>query len=662
MAVTVARHCVASGPDGLSPLQAALLSTPERVRIADAPTGAGKTFAFQQAVARGERVLFVVPTRRLAQNIAAGLIRDLAGMSGWSSEQAERKVEIWSSDRSAQLREQGVTRIAGHRIRQFQALDPTREGGEMVIAVPEVLSHLLLRRTMDAGQAAAGIFEVLDFFEHIVFDEFHTIEPRGFGLAALCARLASAENPDGSRFGRARVSFLSATPLDLQPVLARIGIPPPHIAQLQETLTDDGRPVHGDVALSMVEADSLADLAEANREAIASEVMAGRQVVLIYNRLGDLIREMPQLLTSLRDQGIAAEQVLVVNSISDSGKDGVHPLGYRTGRFQNPDAFSVLVATASIEMGVTFREANLMLMEPGFAPMNFLQRYGRAARRGADGAVVVRHDPASSQRHPWIRALHGWITAHDGQRVAINTLTEQLSQHTQAAFAAQNPEDTRFFGVLPNRAAYTAGLYWNALMGHKSNQGPRWQHLKHHQPPTARTIAVLLKQVRTMEEDRLFRKSAKFWCDRFEEQAYVLRDIAQRITVHQADGNTVQVDPIFLARETEILDRLPVTDGPNGPEIRLSGMLEDYLREERVPQQRMVTVHFPHTANSAELKLGPTLVDDWCRNLQGRGGDAGMAWDDFPEAMAAAEKLVRLTGLVPGDDDSLSVAASSGVL
>lgn len=662
MAVTIARHCVASGADALSPLQTALLAAPERVRIADAPTGAGKTFAFQRAVAQGERVLFVVPTRRLAQNLAAGLIRDLAAIPGWSAEQAEGKVEIWSSDRTAQLREQGMTRIAGHRIRQIQALDPTREGGEMVVAVPEVVSHLLLRPYLEAGQAATGIFEVLDFFDHIVFDEFHTIEPRGFGLAALCARLASAENPDGSRFGRARVSFLSATPLDIQPVLERVGVAPQHIAQLRETLTKDGRPVHGDVALSMVEANSLSELTAQHLGAVAEEVTAGRQVVLIYNRLGDLIREMPDLLASFSGVGIEAEQVLVVNSISDSGKDGIHPLGYRAGRFQNPDEFSVLVATASIEMGVTFREANLMLMEPGFAPMNFLQRYGRAARRGADGAVIVRHDPASSRRHPWIRDLHAWITERDGERVGITALTTHLCQDAQKRFAENNPQDSRFFGALPNRAAFTAGLYWNALMSHKSNKGPRWEHLRNHQPPTAKTISALIRQVRTMEEDRLFRKSAKSWCDRFERQAYVLRDIAKRIAVHQVDGNTVHVDPIFLARETEILDRLPCMDGPDGPEIRLSGMLEDYLRDERAPQQRMVTVYFPHTANSAELKVGATLVDDWCRNLQGRGGDAGMAWDDFPEAMEAAEKLVRFTGLVPSDDDSLSVAASSSVL
>ncbi|MFM8331565.1 MAG: DEAD/DEAH box helicase family protein [Candidatus Methylumidiphilus sp.] len=53
-------------------MQYALLHEPRRVRIADAPTGAGKSYVFQYAMANnaehgeGQRVLFIVPTRRMA--------------------------------------------------------------------------------------------------------------------------------------------------------------------------------------------------------------------------------------------------------------------------------------------------------------------------------------------------------------------------------------------------------------------------------------------------------------------------------------------------------------------------------------------------------------------------------------------------------------------
>ena len=662
MALTIRKHYVAQGDGGLSPLQSALLHTPERVRIADAPTGAGKSFAFQQAVMQGQRVLFIVPTRRLAQNIATGLIRDLVITAGWSTEQAESKVELWSSDRTQALSEANVKHIAGHRIRQISDLNPTREGGEMVIAVPEVVSHLLLRPRLDAGQAGKGIFDFLRQFDHIVFDEFHTIEARGFGLAALCARLASVEHPDGSRLGRAKVSFLSATPLDIRPVLEKLGIPSSEIAVLREALTDHGRPVHGDVTLSWTDRPTLTAVVAEHIAMIRAEVEAQRQVVLIYNRLGDLIREMPDLIACLAQVGILAEQVLVINSIADSGKDGVHTLGYRTGRARNPDHFSILVATASVEVGVTFREANVMLMEPGFAPMNFLQRYGRAARRGADGHVIVRYDASTAGRNPWIRDVLNWTVEHDGEHVDIHQLSERLSTSTRQQFTDVGEDQPRFYGALPNRAVYTAGLYWNALMGHKSNRGPRFEHLKTHRPPSAGSIYHWLNQVRGMTHDRVFGIHARRWCERFERQAYVLRDIAQRVRVVQGDGNVIEVDPAFLERETTILD-LPILDTPQGqPEVRLQGELEDYLRDKRQSAQRRITAYFPHTGDSVQLQAGERIADLWCRALRSQKGPFAIAWDDYPEAMRAAEKLVQFTGLVPCDDDTLSLAASHCVL
>lgn len=76
----------------------------------------------------------------------------------------------------------------------------------------------------------------------------------------------------------------------------------------------------------------------------------------------------------------------------------------------------------------------------------------------------------------------------------------------------------------------------------------------------------------------------------------------------------------------------------------------------------MMTVLFPHTSNQAHLPVNGELVAAWQRNLRGRQGIEGMAWEDFPEAMEAADKLVGMTGLVPGDDDDLSLDTNSSVL
>lgn len=659
--LTITRHCVASDPvTQLSPLQQALLDDPRRVRIASAPTGAGKSYAFLRAVAqREQRVLFVVPTRRLAQNLAAGFINDLVRQQGWSSGQAEAKVAVWSSDQSIELRARQVEHIGGYRLRQLQALDDTREGGEIIFSIPEVVSHLLLQRRIETGQAGLGIFDVLNAFDHLVFDEFHTIEARGFGLAALCARLASVP------FGRAKVSFLSATPLAIRPMLERLGVAAADIAELEEAVSDTGRPLHGDVVLGLSEAPSLAALVAEQQTAVTTEIAAGRQVVLIYNALADLRRELPALAALCDAASIARDRVLVINSIDDSRPEGGTDLGFQVGRKQNPDDFSLLIATASVEMGVTFRAANLLFMEPGFSPLGFLQRYGRAARRGADGQVWVRADEAMWKRQPWIRELWTWAMERQGQRAGITELTDFLSREAREHFKAGDPEQPRYFGQLPNRAAFAAGLYWNALLRHESNKGPRREHLLQHQPASARTIYALLQKVRQMEQERIYKTCAKAWCDRFEQLAYTLRDIGRRIRVIEGDGNVVEAPQVWLERETTVLEQGFQRFGTDGKEeIQIVDELDDYLRDaaERKRVQRMMNVWFPHTPNQARLPVNGEFVAAWQRNLRSRRGIEGMAWEDCPEAMEAADKLVGLTGLVPGDDDDLSMAASSGVL
>jgi hypothetical protein len=355
---------------------------------------------------------------------------------------------------------------------------------------------------------------------------------------------------------------------------------------------------------------------------------------------------------------------LVINSIEDSHSGWRTAVGFRCGRHQDPDQFAVIIATASIEMGVTFRAANLMFMEPGFAPMNFLQRYGRAARRGENGAVWVHVDSAQAGREPWLRGLLAWAAQHEDQQVSIHSLTAALSSDVQKRFqeVADGPQ---YFGSLPNRAVFSAGLYWNALLNHSSNRGPRRVHLLAHKPESAGTIYRLLEQVRTLERDGMYRGAVRPWCKRFAAQAYTLRDIGPRVRVVQGDGSAVEVEQTWLARETTVLECGLQRLGAGGQtEIHLFGDLEDYLldRKDRRRVARTVTAYFPHAQETARLRADRDLVEEWCRRLADRHGIEGMAWEDHRDAMAAAERLVRLTGLVPCDDEDLSMAAGHRVL
>ncbi|HIE02198.1 MAG TPA: DEAD/DEAH box helicase [Thiotrichaceae bacterium] len=264
MPLTIAAHCVESiTTDGLSWLQHQLLTCEKRIRIADAPTGAGKSFAFQKGmIKQQQRILFIVPTKRLAQNLIRGLFDDLIkpeseGGAGWDTQKAHNKVSLWSSDATQKLRNEGITKIGAHRIRELFTLDETREGGEMIVAVPESVNNILLRTFPRLGQTDVGVFHVLNAFDHIVFDEFHTIQARGFGLAAVFAKLAAALWQDGTKV-RAKISFLSATPINIMPVLNHLEIEETLIEQLSEPVGNQGRFIHGDVQLHFANVDNLA--------------------------------------------------------------------------------------------------------------------------------------------------------------------------------------------------------------------------------------------------------------------------------------------------------------------------------------------------------------------------------------------------------------------
>lgn len=638
----IKRHCVSNNPDtGLSNLQQDLLQQQKPVRIADAPTGAGKSYAFQRAMAdHNERVLFIVPTRRLAQNLVRGLREDLE-KAGWSDSQAFSKVALWSSDATQQLRKDGVKNIGARRVREIFALNYAHEGGEMIVAIPESLNNILLREFLAEQQSDTGVLDILNNFEHIVFDEFHTIAARGFGLAAIFAKLAAGD------MGRAKVSFLSATLLDISPVLEKLEVPGDKIALLRESISDTGRAVHGDVRLSFHDCDSLATLAAQHTDAIRAEIAQNCQVVMIYNSLADLQRQIPDLQRMVRQAGVEPHDCLLINSLDDSRQEIQETGEFAVGRQQIPENFKILIATASVEMGVTFK-ANLLFMEPGFEPLNFLQRYGRAARGDIQGQVMVRWDDGLRKRLTWLKHLLKWAHSHDGETLEITDLSAELTRQVQKEFAAKPDDKPQHFGALPNRAAYAAGLYWHVMMQQKGLNKYVKQHLQAHKPKPAKAIAAMLHTFSALEQDAQFGAAAKSWREKFEQQAKVLRDIGERIKVVEENGNSFEVAETWLRRETNILDRFPIVGGDDGEEIRISGYLSNYFLEGKknhVPSER--TVCFPHTQETSVIKDDAEFVKNWCRVFTEPRNIAGQfARDDYPEAMAAAEKLVRLTGLV----------------
>src|SRR4051794_29346407 len=235
---TIARHAVPvrEAYGGLSDLQHAMLDDEHPIRIFSAPTGAGKSYAFQRGVMCGRRVLFIVPTRRLAENLAAAMRHDFAAR-GIGEDATARRIVIWTSDERRRLEtEDSTIRVGRLRVRQLRQSDLAADEGRMILATPESVAWGLLRPPRpDHGESALNIADVLRGVDHIVFDEFHTIDPRGLGIAAAVAAITSRVR------GGARLTFLSATPIDVRSALVDFGIDPAFIALGQETVVTGAR-------------------------------------------------------------------------------------------------------------------------------------------------------------------------------------------------------------------------------------------------------------------------------------------------------------------------------------------------------------------------------------------------------------------------------------
>ncbi|MGH6815697.1 MAG: DEAD/DEAH box helicase family protein, partial [Hyphomicrobiaceae bacterium] len=147
-ATTILRHCVPSGADGLSPLQRQTIDCPKKVRVFSAPTGSGKSYAFQRAIVERPqtRVLFIVPTRRLVQNLADSLIEELVkAEAAKSRDEAAQTIALWSSDERTRLEHARPDLKVGRlRVQELRGWDEG-QARRMIFATPESVAWLLFR-------------------------------------------------------------------------------------------------------------------------------------------------------------------------------------------------------------------------------------------------------------------------------------------------------------------------------------------------------------------------------------------------------------------------------------------------------------------------------------------------------------------------------------
>lgn len=670
-AFIIPRHAVPSGARGLSPLQETMLDAPEPIRICSAPTGSGKSHAFQVAMReRGARILFIVPTRRLAQNLAEGLRQDLLD-GGMPAERVHERVCLWTSDERRRLKEEdpGLD-VARRRIREIRQEADIPTGGVMIIATPESVAWYLLNPRFTSGGAdVQGIMDLLRL-DHVVFDEFHMIEARGMGLSMALATFLSQGASD------AKLTFLSATPIDLVTPLVHFGTPRELILVASETVVTGApeetvgmRAIHGDVTVSFREDASMVDALEACRSDILEVLSAPReskagQVVLIFDSLRDLLNSREAVASWFDGIGIGPQERLAISSTDDSTQTGFDGL-FTSGQAADPLGFRVLMATSSVEMGVTFR-AGMIVTNPGHDPCSFVQRIGRVARGDMPGKVVVTSFRSGAASPAWFRMVRRKIL-ENSEVVPVEVFLSCVLSSIEAKFDVTEADLDQMEGVfrrMPQSAAWAGALFWCALeeaMRKRGHRGMR-ETLRHFRPRKASVVGSLLRELREIDLH-----AAKRWHKAFLQEARKLRMITPAVFLVDPSGERRSL-PWHIYAADPYLSIMPTRESDDGStggrrlqvmiDRPIGEVLRDLQRVHRVREREEVLL--PHDGATPLLETRGMV--DTVLNLFRKAERDPSLTRDRKKAREIGEKLVRLTRIVPTLEGAQEADGASGLL
>ena len=671
--MVVKSHSVPILPSGLSPMQERLLRSEKHVRLVSAPTGAGKSYAFMRAVLDEEaHVLFIVPTKRLLQNLADDAreqartqLRDRGMHDSDALAWIDERIIEWSGNQAADEHES----LSVTRVRQF--LDGGHSGGRVIFAIPEVVVGLVSGVAI-TGASVVNPFVYLRRFDHIVVDEFHTIDDRSFGLVCLLSMLAVSEC-------QGKVSLLSATPIDITGVLDRAGVGSDEIETIAEEVTDGQavghRPIHGNVTISLCAA-SLPESVACNLDAVRASIARGHTVIVIYDSLTRLKQDSATIRKTLVEGGVRSARVLAINSIDDSERKPGEPR--RGGRYDDPRNYDVLLCTSSVEVGVTF-QSTLMFTEPGHGLASFVQRVGRVSRGADNGQVIVSLSERRRNRHAWTRRIASVVEHHYelGVQAFIEKVLRDARRRLEPTRKEANADSSvdgdtiRFY-----RRASWRGMFWAALFivairrQRMMVQKQANARLREISPSVVKFVEAKIGEILSVEvvNDNLRRGSQPHlrWVDALLASALTYRDVGATVVVVDPDGTRHTVSESLLRRATDILNRHIAIDEDGERVVQLLSRTldEEITAAPGSKDEQRLTLYVPSPIGEGSFSLSireqdkrseqlyVRLVEEWRLRFGRfipRSGDA--VTDPRKKVMGAATALVEKLGRPPLDED-----------
>ena len=327
--------------------------------IMTAPTGTGKSFAFPLPIIqhRSEetgfskrRGIIISPTNALIED----MVRE------YSTIFPDISVSKLNRSKLDELNAKGPER--------WNALIQIITDNEIIITNPDLLNFALFGGYFRyKGQKEINeIFARIDYF---VFDEYHLYDEEQIAniLSWIIIKKALINKP-------VKFIFASATPeKKLREVLSKQGS---EVTELVETVSefesDTSRKIHGEIEVTFLKGTNLCEYALQNAATIKQWIKHGERVLIIFDTM-----------LALRKARSAIEKALGEVTIAEVS-------GYftKTGVKKNVRQADLILGTNKVEVGVNL-DVTICLMQPGKNFANFVQRFGRVARAGKNGKIII---------------------------------------------------------------------------------------------------------------------------------------------------------------------------------------------------------------------------------------------------------------------------------
>jgi CRISPR-associated endonuclease/helicase Cas3 len=327
--------------------------------IITAPTGTGKSFAFPLPIVQHRQSDSFSTLRCVIVSPTNALIEDM-----------EREYK----EKFPDLR---VTKLNREKLNEFNAKGPARwdalfevlTANEVIITNPDLLNF-----AMFGGYARhKGQHEITQIFARVgyfIFDEYHLYDEEQ--IANIISWIIFARATAAGRGNKFIFASATAEP-GLVDVLRQQGFEPAEIIeQISDRQTPSSRAIHGTIEVTFIKGTTPQDYLLQNSDSVRRWIRAGDKVLVIFDRMIDLRSSRNEIELEFDDVAVAEES------------------GYLTKSKIREDTVNanLILGTNKVEVGVNLN-VTTCLMQTGKHFANFVQRFGRVARDGKDGRVLV---------------------------------------------------------------------------------------------------------------------------------------------------------------------------------------------------------------------------------------------------------------------------------